>query len=321
MNSEAILILWLTTPGNYSRYRGGNKKNGGKGKIQYAEEIARKINAAGVRVKRDAVKVKSKIEHIESCFRSAHDFAFTETGAGLKEKDDATDFNEAVLKKCPWYFDLLPIFQDRASAKPKMTSDELDLSDSDEEDGRDEDDCGDDDDGDEYGDDDDGGGSSAGSVHSIEDSSSPEPVPITPSLPFSGKKLGTGTKRFSAGGSSRPLSVKKKSKGDDDVFVGGKGGDLKTLMAEANEHYKTKRFEEVVRHNKVLEDTAKWKARNDEVEYKKNLLEYKFILLKRYREMKDEMKMSKTQIFKQFPEMKEVVDEDDHNDDDDSDVY
>jgi hypothetical protein len=37
--------------------------------------------------------------------------------------------------------------------------------------------------------------------------------------------------------------------------------------------------------------------------------------------MKDEMKMSKTQIFKQFPEMKEVVDEDDHNDDDDSDVY
>ena len=36
-----------------------------------------------------------------------------------------------MLRKCPWYFDLLDIFQDRASVKPKMTSDELD---SDEED-------------------------------------------------------------------------------------------------------------------------------------------------------------------------------------------
>jgi hypothetical protein len=186
----------------------------GKGKIEYAEEIARKINAAGVRVKRDAVKVKSKIEHIESCFKSAHDFSFTETGAGLKEKDDATDFNEAVLKKCPWYFDLLPIFQDRASARPKMTSDELDQSDSDEEDDCDEDDCGDDDDdgGDAGGDDDDddGGASIDGSVHSIANSSSSSHVPhtITPSLSLSSKKkLGTGTKRFGVGGSSRPLSV------------------------------------------------------------------------------------------------------------------
>lgn len=43
--------------------------------------------------------------------------------------------------------------------------------------------------------------------------------------------------------------------------------------------------------------------------------------MKNYREMRDDMMMSRKQILKQFPEMKEVVDEDDHNDDDDSDMY
>jgi hypothetical protein len=82
INSEAILIQWLVTPGNYSRYRG--KNNSGKTKIQYADEIAKKITDAGVRVKRDKEKVKAKISHIENCFRSAHDFAFTETGCRNK---------------------------------------------------------------------------------------------------------------------------------------------------------------------------------------------------------------------------------------------
>ena len=45
-NSEAILIHWLITPGNYSKYRG--KNNSGKKKLQYADEVAKRINAAGV---------------------------------------------------------------------------------------------------------------------------------------------------------------------------------------------------------------------------------------------------------------------------------
>lgn len=63
---------------------------------------------------------------------------------------------------------------------------------------------------------------------------------------------------------------------------------------------------EQVRHNKAMEETAKWKSKNDE-------LEYKFNVIKKYREMRD-MKMSKKQICKIFPEMKDLVDDD--NDDD-----
>jgi hypothetical protein len=67
--------------------------------------------------------------------------------------------------------------------------------------------------------------------------------------------------------------------------------------------------DEQVHHNKVMEDASKWKAKNDE-------LEYRFNLLKKYQEMKD-MKMSKKQILRQFPEMLDLV----NNDyDDDSDV-
>ena len=66
--------------------------------------------------------------------------------------------------------------------------------------------------------------------------------------------------------------------------------------------------DEQVHHNKVMEDASKWKAKNDE-------LEYRFNLLKKYQEMKD-MKMSKKQILRQFPEMLlDLLVNNDYNDD------
>ena len=96
----------------------------------------------------DKDRVKAKIEYIEGCFKQAHDFAFTQTGSGLKDDDEGL-FHNAMIKKYPWYFNLLPIFQDCASSTPKITGDDLDKDDnlltSD-----DEDDGGDDNDDDDY---------------------------------------------------------------------------------------------------------------------------------------------------------------------------
>ena len=309
------------TPGNYSKYRG--KNNSGKRKIQFAEEISKKINDAGVRVKRDKDKVKAKITHIETCFRSAHDFAFTETGAGIKETDEG-NFRDIILKKCPWYFDLLDIFKDRASAKPKMTSDELDSeedvspSDTNFSDDDDDNDDGDDDCGKQNDTDDTSDKGSAGLVCSILDPSSKNSSSLSTAGSLS-KSSTTSTKCSGAGGSTRPLSVRcrKKSKGDDDDLFGTGGGNIKTWVAELN-NKKSKQLDEQVRHNKVMEDTCKWKAKNDE-------LEYKFNVMKKYQEMKD-MKMPKKQIVKHFPEMKDLVDDDydgdsvDDDYDDNSDV-
>ena len=131
--SERILLDWLTTEGNYSnKWRG--KKNNGKKKKHVAAEIALLMNSANVTVKRDHKQVMNKITHIEKAFRAAHDIANTETGQGLQESDKG-EFDDAVMKKCRYYFDLLEIFGDRASAKPKVTSaDNLDTSEDDEDD-------------------------------------------------------------------------------------------------------------------------------------------------------------------------------------------
>jgi hypothetical protein len=125
--SEKILLDWLLEEGNYAnKWRGKDSK--GRTKKQIAGELASLINAAKVRVKRDDKQVMNKISHIEKSFRCAHDFANTETGQGLKENDPSA-FDEAVKGKCIFYFDLLEIFGDRASATPKaLSSGNLDSS-------------------------------------------------------------------------------------------------------------------------------------------------------------------------------------------------
>ena len=128
-SSERILLDWLLFPGNYNdKWRG--KDNKGLNKKQVAMEIAQLINDSGVLVSRDHKAVKNKIQHLERQFREAYDFANTETGAGLKEQDGVL-FDDAVMQKCPHYFDLLDIFSDRASSKPKATNMDNSLASSD----------------------------------------------------------------------------------------------------------------------------------------------------------------------------------------------
>ena len=125
--SEKVLLDWLLLEGNYSnKWRG--KHNGGQKKIQVAASIASLINSSGVVVQRDAKQVSNKIEHFEKQFRKAHDFANSETGAGLQSSDPGS-FEDAVKRHCSLYYDLLPVFGDRAGAKPKATNlDDLSFS-------------------------------------------------------------------------------------------------------------------------------------------------------------------------------------------------
>jgi hypothetical protein len=122
--SEKILLDWLTDEGNYSRYRG--KNNNGVKKIQFAQRLADAMNAQGVKVKRDSKQVMAKITYLENSFKNAYDWANTETGAGLMEQGAMGSFEAEVKRRCPFYNDLLPIMKDRSSAKPMVTSEDLD---------------------------------------------------------------------------------------------------------------------------------------------------------------------------------------------------
>jgi len=111
----------------------GDKDHQGRKKKETAAEIAKYINEGGVLEKRNPAQVLAQMSRLESNMRAAYDFCCTETGAGLLESDKVT-FEDAVRKKCSYYFELKEIMCDRASVKPKATSEEcLDSSDDDEE--------------------------------------------------------------------------------------------------------------------------------------------------------------------------------------------
>jgi hypothetical protein len=82
---------------------------------------------------RTAKQVLSTIGHLEKAWRLAHNFAISETVAGILEGDGGEEtFQDIVKSKCPFYYELLDVMADRASSKPKCTS--YDLSSDDDDD-------------------------------------------------------------------------------------------------------------------------------------------------------------------------------------------
>jgi hypothetical protein len=136
-NSLKLLFDWMGENGaiNYTRFRG---KDNHLSKQNIAEMVARRINSYGVKVKRSAKSILNKLYTIEKSFRSAHDFANSETGAGLLATDNVTTFEKLIEKRCMNYDELLPIFQGRASARAKITNSNLDEPDDDSTDEEDE---------------------------------------------------------------------------------------------------------------------------------------------------------------------------------------
>ena len=80
----------------------------------------------GVRKPCTCKQLQSKIKHIEQQFQSAHDCA-THTGQGIEE-DDPISFHSAVEKRYQYYFDIMEIFSDCASAQPQVSSDQMETS-------------------------------------------------------------------------------------------------------------------------------------------------------------------------------------------------
>ena len=63
------------------------------------------------------------MHHFKEQFHQAYDLTTTETGASLQAIGMGT-FEDSIHKICPYYFDLMEVFGDQASAKPKVTSTE-----------------------------------------------------------------------------------------------------------------------------------------------------------------------------------------------------
>ncbi len=126
-NSENILIAWLKHPGNYAKFR---SPPSGKTKVAVCEEISQKIHLAKTLKIRKAPSVQSKIQAMEGAFRDAHDWV-NNTGVGVLERDGQVTFEEAVKKRFSYYYDLVDVMSERASARPRASTDTMNMADGD----------------------------------------------------------------------------------------------------------------------------------------------------------------------------------------------
>jgi hypothetical protein len=272
LTSMQILLDWWMEEGNYSKFCG--KNNDGVKKIQFANILAEKMTKETVS-KRDGKNVLNKIQHMERTWRLAHSFATSETGAGIKDGDGEVRFNELVIKRCPFYFDLLDIMADRASSEPRLTNYsaiETPTADGDFSDMSDE-----------------------GEVEAGDEGQS-----VT-------------TKRSSVTGTSS----KKKKPRKSPTFMDENAISALTAGNAAME----KRMDELVRHNKVVENmesrrfqleehrlnleqnkfkSMSWQGKNDELNYKMNLLA-------RYEHLKSHCHWTDQQILAFCPDMEQVI--------------
>jgi hypothetical protein len=121
--SENLLVnRFLSREEEYSKYRGPPC---GLTKIDICNKWAEEINSHGVKKKRTGKDVQNKITAIESQMKIAQDFADTETGQGLQDGTRFGSWEEAITSRCKFWNDLHPIFIQRASMKPTVTTEDI----------------------------------------------------------------------------------------------------------------------------------------------------------------------------------------------------
>ncbi|ETP28451.1 hypothetical protein F442_22255 [Phytophthora nicotianae P10297] len=122
--SVSCLIDWMTTSSKYSRYRGGDAQSG-ETKSTIAAGVVRFISLCGVTTYRTAKDIQSKISSLEQSFKTAADWLGA-TGQGVQDEKCLRD---AILSRCPYYYDLYDIMNDRGSTTPLMlNTDAIDVS-------------------------------------------------------------------------------------------------------------------------------------------------------------------------------------------------
>ncbi|KAE9152550.1 hypothetical protein PF006_g3254 [Phytophthora fragariae] len=116
VSSISVLIDWLTTGTNYTRYRGGDDQCGDS-KNTLARENVQLIEEADITTTRNAKDITNKITTLEASFWAAEDW-LNNTGQGCDNNEPS--IRAAILARCSYYFDLRVIMRDRVSTRPQL---------------------------------------------------------------------------------------------------------------------------------------------------------------------------------------------------------
>jgi len=121
--SENLLVKhFLSSERHYGEFR---RPPNGQTKIDICNRWATFINGFGVQKKRSGKDIQNKIETIEKQMKLAYDWSNTQTGIGVKDGTLFGDFDECIKEHCKFYFDLIPVFIQRAGMKPLATTDDI----------------------------------------------------------------------------------------------------------------------------------------------------------------------------------------------------
>ena len=114
---DLVLVCWETPP-NFGKFRG--KDNDGKKKIEHGNMFAAQMNTLTESTERTGKQVVQRIRDMHDAWNCAHEFAVSETGAGMLADDKESTFNEIVLKRFPYCFRLRDVMIDRAFTEPRF---------------------------------------------------------------------------------------------------------------------------------------------------------------------------------------------------------
>ncbi|KAA1106225.1 hypothetical protein PGT21_031287 [Puccinia graminis f. sp. tritici] len=119
-SSMRLLMDWLTTPGNFVRWRGDKQK--GLNKEALAGEIVLILVEHGIH-HRNNKDIRTKIQEIQDSYSKACDW-LRNTGQGVLDSDiaEGTDnVRAALLKRCKYYYDLDEFMGSRTCTNPEDT--------------------------------------------------------------------------------------------------------------------------------------------------------------------------------------------------------
>ena len=126
-SSEALLLDWLKTPGNYAHWRGNNR---GITKQTIQLQVANMINSNGLKMginrQRNEKQVGSKISYMEGKFRETLSF-MENTGQGIREDLELSDdkFRDLITQRWSHFWDLFEIMSERSCMKQVFESETL----------------------------------------------------------------------------------------------------------------------------------------------------------------------------------------------------
>jgi hypothetical protein len=301
VNSMSVLIDWLATDGNFSRFRGNN---GGETKLAICQEIADLMKEKGIVAERTGKLILDKIAVIEKSFKVAHDW-INQQGQGMLASNE--QFEQAVTKRCPYYYELEQIMGDRVTAKNCALGTNADLQSS-EQDGKrnnssDDEENNDYDDAEaEEGDEEGNAGDSSANEDKVDDENKSTPAASTrsrSSVLFSMQKGTRRSRGLSPGVSS---SSSKKSKNSPHIPV-------LQILADAN----LIALMQAIKRDLLQNRQDKWSNKTQEMEYKMKCIKNAAKLKK--------LGWSNSKVLKSFPDFAPFLSSDDQSNSDGSDAH